>query len=102
MHESVVMLQNLIIADRAEIREMTQALEHAAARGATLINRIHLEDQVHRLAKRCEELGKLVGEYAEAKRAGRSVEVAYKLVMIQLAAATIVETRNLEAAYGLG
>ncbi|MFI7470552.1 hypothetical protein [Nonomuraea sp. NPDC049646] len=101
MHESVVTLQHLIAADRAHIHEMTQTLERAAARHTTLINRVHLEDQIHHRTKRCDELEDLVREYVEAQQAGRPAEAAHTLVMIQLAAATIVETRNLEAAYGL-
>jgi hypothetical protein len=101
MHESVVTLQHLIAADRAAIHEMTRTLERAAARHLTLINRMHLEDQVHQRTRRCGELEDLVREYTEAQRAGRSADAAATLAMIQLAAATIVETRNLEAAYGL-
>ncbi|MGW4412146.1 hypothetical protein ACWEJ6_49680 [Nonomuraea sp. NPDC004702] len=101
MHESVVTLQHLIAADRAGIHELTHTLEHAAARHVPLINRVYLEEQVHLRAKRCEELEELVSEYTKAWEAGCLAEAACSLVMIQLAAATILQARNVGVVYGV-
>ncbi|MGP4102222.1 hypothetical protein [Nonomuraea sp. KM90] len=96
MHESVVTLQDLVAADRAAIRTMTQALDQAAERGVVLIHHARLEEDIHRRAGRCDSLEELIDEYADAD-AG---EAAYKLILIQLSAAMMIETKNLEAALG--
>ncbi|WP_433513804.1 hypothetical protein ACQP2T_61370 [Nonomuraea sp. CA-143628] len=101
MHESVVTLQELIDDDRSTCRAMNKQLEQATAQGVTLLNTAYLEEQVRMRAKRSDQLDGLIEDYVEADRLGDSAASACKLVMIQLAAARIIETRNAHAGNGL-
>jgi hypothetical protein len=98
MHESVVTLQNLIAEDRQTVRALADALDHAKQNDVTLINGARMTEQVRFLTKHCGNLEGLIDEYLAAQRDGRTAEAAYSLVLIQYAAATMVQQR--EAADG--
>ncbi|MCA2229615.1 hypothetical protein [Nonomuraea aurantiaca] len=101
MHESVVTLQELIDDDQSTSRAISEQLEQAKTQGVILLNTAYLGEQLRMRTTRSSQLGDLIEEYTEANRLGKSAEAAYKLILIQFAAAMIIEAKNAQARNGL-
>lgn len=91
MHESVVTLQTLIADEREAVHVLAETLAHAETHQVALANRASLEEAVRARTKHCDNLDGIIGEYIAAERDGMAANAAYKLVLIQYAAATMVE-----------
>jgi hypothetical protein len=91
MHESVVTLQHLLADERDAVRVMAETLAHADTHHVALANRASLEEEIRARTKRCDNLDGLIGDYVAAERDGMAASAAFKLVLVQYAAATMVE-----------
>lgn len=91
MHESVVTLHTLIADERETIRAATETL-HAGTHDAALLNHAYVEEQIRMRTKRCDDLDELIRDYLRAPAGG--ADAALKLVLIQYAAATMVEAKR--------
>lgn len=91
MHQSVVTLQHLLADERDAVRVMEETLAHAETHHVALANRAWLEEEIRARTKRCDDLDGLIGEYVAAERDGMAADTAFKLVLVQYAAATMVD-----------
>ncbi|WP_219506072.1 hypothetical protein [Nonomuraea ceibae] len=91
MHESAVTLQQIIDDDRATARTTLDQLDQAEA------NILFLQQCAHALLKKADEYAALITEYEQAVAAGDRPATARRLVLIQHAAASAIESRNAAA-----